>query len=222
MPLLLLFVLAQEPLYFDPLDPAADERQLRQEIAADAFYEPYWLERVGLYTRLEAIECTAGFAPLLAEQAPDQPVFLELQMMVEFSVGSTERAISLAEGLATRFPYHESIYGNLAQLYAFSGRHVDALNLYVQILSHRDLSKTQWLLLFETLAKSTIPPEELIKQLVKKAEEHPESLGIVRLIVACLVRVGQYDLAVQWIERKPELLENDDMQHFVQRIRGFR
>ena len=217
----LFLCLLQVPYFERPVDPEADLQRLNKEIRSGQLQHEYWRKQVSLYTRVNELKDAIELLTLLSKHQPDDPVFLDANMIAHSLAGKNEEAVKLGRALLYRFPNYGPGMINLARIYAAEKNSSQALNLMLSYLERKPLRSADWQLILTIVDSAELEPDPLLQLLDKKIGTFPEAHSLHELLLVLLVRYGQYDRARIWLEKNPHLHESPEMGSFLITLQEF-
>lgn len=206
------------PVYVRPATPAEDVARLQEEIAGGRANAAAWRETIAIYLALGELEPISELVGLLVATFPDDPVFLEGQMMFLSQRGAHDNAIAIGEDILRRFPEHPTIRVNLARVYLQAEQRAAAVNLLVAAIERAPIRVEDWSLLLHGLGlvgPEPDNPDRVIDTLRRKVSEHPGHRGLSYVLMVVLVRSGRYAEAKAILETQPDLANHPDLQVFI-------
>lgn len=215
-----LTVSAGPPWYERPATPAEDLKLLRAQVASRRLDQPFWLQRLLVYTEMGELLDAAPLVEELGAAFPGRPEFQEARMMV-LSLGARHaEAAALGERILREQPGYLTIRPNLARVYLKAGRRADGVNMMFSALESGPVRVPDWELFLRALGVGTEKPETLVARLEAKSKAAPELKSLKYVLVVVSTRLGQYERARRILEENPELAAHPDLRRFLDDARA--
>ena len=211
----------QRPVFRRPVSPQEDLQLLARQQERGSFDRIQWLTKIQLYSQLDELDRIVPLTDALVSIDPKVPEFWEARMIAAALNDLDQQAHASAEHLLLHFPEYPTAQTNAARVYLRLKRPDRALNLLLAALERGRLGEGDWAMLMKLTLQLDRDPARVMAALEQKHQQFPKLKSVRLLMLACLVRFGEYDAADQWLARWPDLAETEEAKAFRLTLRAF-